>query len=281
MQTAYTLRLLEDNLQQVFNVPGEIMANIDNFLPNINRILQATYKDMYYMSDQKKCGLTFPMELIYDLYEVAYEETGYDLFLAIKGYDNCYIKYNESFIKAGSSPGLGQCNFAISCCVAILFEMYKDNQSFTDRKLEGWFYNDDQTIKVETDPFSDMFEPFPDYVKDVFTGWDTYMESFGLSIHKKKPYACAAGLMLERAGRGYPVSYYKTFQWFAVAFNCLLEPNIALAKQYFAQTYMQSVYEGDSDILNGILHQYIIPYWGEEFFHKECKLYLIILVMII
>jgi hypothetical protein len=222
------------------------------------------------MSDQKKCGLTFPLEILETIYLQAHEifpDAGFDL---IKGYSNGYIKIHEKRWPITGGPGLGQLSNAISIAVSIMFIMFQEDHD--EYNLEGRFYIDDQTIKLRLDlPFRPNEDIYSEEIFDLFKAWDDEMEQFGLKIHKKKPYASYGAIMLEVPGDDYPITYNKVSQWVCSVFHTLVQANIALAKDYFSSVY-NTLYESDRLHAIQILHKVIIPFWGYEFFPEEFNL---------
>jgi hypothetical protein len=269
LDTACTLQVIRKQIEQVINVPSDIIGNKDmSFIPEW---ASAISKRLYLMSDQKKCGLTFPRQLLIKFFEVLNREfPEYSFNYAVEGLRNTMVRDHTDGIwkRATGGPGLGQLSEAMSAIVAIVFEVWKENQD-PELDLEGLFYGDDQVIRFTAD-FNRLADP-PPWVLDLAQDWDKWMEAFGMSVHTKKPFISMGGLLLEIYGEGFPVKTPKTIQWVGNIFYSLCQPNIVAAKEYFANM-MDIIYPDEHHFCLEILNKVIIPYWGYEFFPQEVDL---------
>jgi len=93
------------------------------------------------------------------------------------------------------------------------------------------------------------------------------MESYGLSVHKKKPFLCSGGIFLEVYGEGFPLAFQKSCQKLGNLFHALTAPNIAAAKERFSASFDALEPDFRKEGLN-ILH-WIISCWGYEFSPDE------------
>jgi hypothetical protein len=266
IETTATLYLLRLQLRQVLKVEGDVIwEKAFGWLPE----WASSYsKNLFLMSDQKKCGLTFSRQLLIALFSVLEEEfPSWDFGFAVRGLQNTWVKDRRTGVlrKALGGPGLGQLSEAISACMAILFKIWKNKQD-PELHLEGKFFNDDQVIRFRCD--CARVDPLPPEIIELATSWDQHMESYGLLVHRKKPFLCEAGLLLEIYGKGFPVSTEKTCQWVGNFFKALCQPNIVAAKEYVSGL-LDNIFPEERQLGVNILQRVIIPYWGYEFCPQE------------
>jgi hypothetical protein len=74
---------------------------------------------------------------------------------------------------------------------------------------------------------------YDDSLFDLGRSWDSHLESFGLVIHKKKPFLCRAGILLEEYGDDFPIDSQKKVQKVCNLFKALKATDIAAAKDIF------------------------------------------------
>lgn len=261
--TLYTLRL---RLRQVIRLEEDVIWTKDfSWLPEW---LSAESKKLFLMSDQKKCGLTFPRRLLIVLFEelhASFPSWGFDC--AVEGLSNSWVKdYRDGILKrALGGPGLGQLSEAISLITAMIFKIWSRDQD-PDLHLEGLFFNDDQVIRFDFDDL--RADPLPLETQQLGLSWDVHMESFGLQVHKKKPFIAKGGLLLEIYGTGFPILTPKKIQWIGNFFKTLCQSNIAAAKEYFSNMF-DNIWEDEQWVALNILRNTIIPFWGQEFCPQE------------
>jgi hypothetical protein len=265
-ETLATTMLLEAQMEQVISCPYDVIREKDfSYLPNY---LSVYSHCLYILSDQKKCGLTFPRILLVTLYEElqkAFPDWDFNLG---QGLSESYIKYNNQMIKMRGGPGLGQFNKSISLLVGLLFEIWKEEQD-PELHLDGHFYNDDQVIRLHSS--TPRVEPLPLWVNELALSWDMHMESFGLHVHHKKPFISDGGVFLEVYGHGFRTSTKKIGQKVGNLFDCLVSPNIAAAKEHFANVY-DTLDKDNQEIAYNLLFDRILPIWGYEFYPQEAYL---------
>lgn len=264
-ETLNSLMLLEAQLGQVISSPSDVFREKDfSFL---TKWLSFYKHKVYIMSDQKKCGLTFPLELLKVLYLTLEEEFPDWDFGLIRGYFPGYVKRNGKMRPITNGVGLGMMNASISLATSILFEIWKEFQN-PDFHLEGLFYNDDQVIRCS---YHDVrVSPLHQDVVDMALSWDTHLEDYGLTVHKKKPFIAPSGLFLEIYGEGFPVISTKRTQNLGNLFKSLCACSIAEAKEWFASNYV-NLSESHRHEAPLILEK-IISYWGYELSPEEVSL---------
>jgi hypothetical protein len=264
LDTLQTVKLLELQMQQVISCKWDKIREKDfDFLPDY---LSVYSKKLYILSDQKKCGLTFPRILLKILYNVLQEEFPDWDFNLIEGLSNQQVKgLDGKMHQALGGPGLGQFNASISLVVALLFELWRRDQD-QDLHLDGLFYNDDQVIRFTF--LEARMEPLPEWVSDLALSWDMFMESYGLHVHKKKPFISDGGVFLEVYGNGFRTTTKKICQKVGNIFHCLCSSNIVEAKEYFSSVYDTLEHEMQIMAMN-ILKARIVPQWGHEFYPQE------------
>lgn len=261
-ETLNSLVLLEAQLGQVITSPSDVFRQKDfSWLP---KWLSFYGHYVFIMSDQRKCGLTFPLELVLTLYEeLETRFPSWDFNLA-KGYSSAFVKYNGKMTPITNGVGLGMLNATISIVTSILFEIWKEDQD-PDFHLEGLFYNDDQVIRAA---YHDVRRnPLHQELVDMALSWDVFMESFGLQVHKKKPFIAASGIFLETYGEGFPVVTTKRCQRFGNLFKPLCAGSITQAKEWFSSAIdALEPHERQEGIL---FLKPLLAYWGYELHPEE------------
>jgi len=270
--TAATLYLIRLRLEQIFKLKGNVIYEKDfSFL---HKWLSANSRKLFLMSDQRKCGLTFPRQLLIEFFKTlhsVFPKWGFDT--AFEGLSNSYVRdHRDGKLKqALGGPGLGQLSEAISICVTLLFNIWSRDQD-QELNLEGLFYNDDQVIRFNFDDL--RADPLPDETIDLALSWDLHMESYGLNVHKKKPFISKGGLLLEVYGEDFPVATPKTCQFVGNVFNTFRCCNITAAKEYFSTMFDNLWLENEQTIALNILRNDLIPFFGYEFVpNEECYPY--------
>jgi hypothetical protein len=160
-ETLNMTSLLELQMEQVISSKWDKIRETNfDWLPDW---LSMYSKHLFILSDQKKCGLTFPRRLIIEFYRVLNETfPDWDFGLA-EGLLDSYINYNGQMRQMRGGPGLGQFNKTISVIVALLFEIWRRDQD-PEWHLSGLFYNDDQVIRFTF--LEGRVEPLPQRVTD-------------------------------------------------------------------------------------------------------------------
>lgn len=231
-ETLNSLMLLEKQLKLVLDVPSDSF-NETNFMW-LERWLTGNGHYRYIMSDQKKCGLTFPREILMDLFEVLEDHyPDWDFGLFRTGFTNPIIVKDGEAFSPTRGVGLGMMNGAISAATSIIFEIFReDNQ---DYKLSGKFYNDDQVIRYKV--FNEGRELNIMDDEDIASGWDECMERHGLIISKSKPFVCESGLLLEIYGKNFPIDTMKRTQYVGQLYKALTLKHIHERKEHVAAVY--------------------------------------------
>lgn len=264
-ETLNALTLLELQMEQVLRVPSDSYRDHDfSWVPDY---LSGNSHWIFFMSDQKKCGLTFPMQLLLALFEVLEETFPTWDFGLMRGYKDAYVKHNNSLRKIQGGPGLGMMNGAVSAASAILFELWKDSLD-SELRVDGRFFNDDQVIRINATRFG-RIDPHPDLI-DTARSWDMFMESYGLLIHRKKPFLARGGLFLETYGELFGVETTKRCKKLGNLFHALTCVNITHAKEY-----VKAVFDSlDTNLLEEgqLILSKIISHWGYEFSPDEVNL---------
>jgi hypothetical protein len=256
--------LLEYQLSQVISCKSDVIRRKDfSYLPEY---LTYNAKRLYIMSDQRKCGLTFPLELLKVLYEEldkTFPDWDFNLF---QGYLNAYVKRGRQMRQIKNGVGLGMMNASISLVTAILFEIWKEDQ-LPEYNLTGKFYNDDQIIRLYYDGYRKEVDPA---IAELGISWNVFMESYGLQVHKKKPVIMPAGIFLEQYGEDFPVCSRKRCQKVGNLFHTLCAGSIAEAKEIFSASIDSLPEEFKEEGLN--LLPFFLSYWGYELHPLEYTL---------
>jgi len=234
-----------------------------NFDLNEIKAYLSSNRDIYLMSDQKKCGLTFPRILIIWLLEVASEHSEEDFSKEISFLRNMHI-YDEGNIELPwtlKGFGLGMCNGAVSAAVSILFEAFRTSE---EAHMTGRFFGDDQVIRV---PLQNRVHEGVDIQNgiELMTRWNAYMEDFGLSIHIKKPWIASQGQFCEIYGKDFPMDTTKGKRRALNLLWALSCENITSAKEYVSAVYPTIP---DSPLKDAVFER-VVLFWGKEFDQRE------------
>lgn len=265
-ETLNSLLLLEKVIKYGYDIPSDVFHKTDfSFL---EYWLSGYSRYTYIQSDQKKCGLTFPLELIECLLEVVDENSGTD-FLKIfsEGYRKGIVIDPDTGIKFDfkRGVGLGMMNGAISAATAIVFELWRDRFP-EDQQPSGLFYNDDQVIRFRVNTYT-YSEAMSNGMAERASDWDEWMESFGLSIHRKKPFVSRSGVFLEVYGKDFPINMEKRIQKTGNLIKALNATNICHAKELFSSTCDSLDEKFDPQIAKCL--SVVRSYWGTEFAKDE------------
>jgi hypothetical protein len=227
-ETLNTLRLLKISLEAVRCCPTDCMPEKD--FSYLERWLSRS-GCQYLMSDQKKCGLTFPRLLLKRLFKVLKEMYPNSVFE--KGYnamDNTKVLLKDgSWKKQTCGTNLGMLNEYISFISSVLVSSWIEEEGIED--VDAKMYNDDQIIRFGVGhPLAENLQARIDTGK----AWDSYMDSHGLSVHTKKPYWSDSGVFLEiygHSGRS-PFNHMKRSQYVGNIFWSMLGTTVVEAKQF-------------------------------------------------
>lgn len=264
-ETLNSLVLLEAQMAQVYSSPSDVFQETEfSWLP---KWLSFYSKKLYIMSDQRKSGLTFPLVLVKAFYETLatrFPEWDFDL---IQGYFPGFVKVQGKMRPITNGVGLGMLNATVSAITSTLFEIWKEDQN-PDLHLDAMFYNDDQVIRATY--LDARRNPLHHEFTEMAHSWDEHLETYGLQVHKKKPFVAASGIFLEVYGEGFPVTTTKRCQKLGNLFKPLVCGSIAQAKERFSSS-VASLENYFLDEVSDILSR-IISYWGYEFHPEEASL---------
>nr|USW07195.1 putative RNA-dependent RNA polymerase [Erysiphe lesion-associated ormycovirus 1] len=264
-KTLNTMALLKRSLEAVRDCPEDAMSY--SHFGFLTEWLSSGSSE-YLMSDQKKCGLTFPRQILYALLEVLIEMyPDSDTFrLGLNGYKNSLILMPDGQWRSQKrGTNLGMMNEYVSFAMSVLVNLWKEEEGYAG--VHALMYNDDQILKFSREVIAsnsqDMYY--------VGRSWDGFMESYGISVHEKKPFWSNRGCFLETYGRPYQGGFklFKTGQYVGNLFWALLASNIVEAKE-FTSSVVNSLPERYLDSAREALET-IISLWGYEFTPKESK----------
>jgi hypothetical protein len=258
-ETLNLLRALKISLEQVRNCKSDVF-NIRDF-----SFLEEWLSDpnsMYLMSDQSKCGLTFPPNLIEDVLIVLDETYPNSIFkIGLEGFRNREIFIDGERYAQHLGPNLGMMNEYVSFAMGCLVELFRDQIGQQD--FVAMMYNDDQILRYprERATASSMM--------DIGESWDNFMIQYGCTVHEKKPFWSRNGCFLETFGYKDNKKFKcrKDNQVVLNLFWSLLCVNITHAKEYVASCFDQFD-EVQRKMAEPALCS-IVSLFGNEFLDKE------------
>jgi hypothetical protein len=227
------------------------------------------YRSSYYiMSDQKKCGLTFPLTLVKALLEVLTKIYPNENLSHWEGYLNAQLTLDgKEWFKIRNGTGLGMANEVTSFLVSCVHELWY-SERYPMEDLRSRFYNDDQVIRYEhKDPYNSPVDQL-DYM---VTDWNVWMAKFGMTTHARKPYVSRRGCYLETYGEDITdFCSKKVTQYVGCLFHALTCTNIVQAKEYVS-SIMDCI--GDKYYPEAAQAlEIVIPLIGFEFYQGEVEL---------
>jgi signal peptidase I len=265
--TLNTMRLLKRSLEAIRKCSSDTMGVKDwHFLPQWLGDVHA----LYLMSDLKKCGLTFPRQLLFATLEVFLEVyPDADIFRkGIDGYKNATIQLPDGSTRLMTTGvNLGMMNEYVSFIMGCLVELWIDQQGFED--VTALMYNDDQVIRFANPSITGSNSQ---ELQDLGISWDTFMTRHGLSVHDKKSFWSDRGCFLEVYGRPSKITYtlHKETQYLGNLYWSLLSYNIVEAKEFCSGVISNLPERYIEKAISDVLPE-IVSLWGYEFSPKECK----------
>jgi hypothetical protein len=266
-KTRNSLLLIKKQAALILDGVGDDIQNRD--FSDLKEWLTGYGNSYYIMSDQKKCGLTFPLTLVKCFLEVLHELYPNEDLSHWDGYLNAQVTLDgKEWFKINNGTGLGMANELTSFLVSCVHELWK-SEHYPEVKLQSRFYNDDQVIRYNHKDFVNSPVDFLDYM---VTDWNEWMAVFGMTTHAKKPYVSRRGCYLEIYGDDYATKFCskKVCQYIGCLFHALTCTNIVQSKEYVANVI---------DCIGDDYHfeaqqalDMIIPLIGYEFYQGEVEL---------
>jgi hypothetical protein len=176
----------------------------------------------FIMFDQKKCGWTFPFELLIAAFEVAFEKTNDHIWLDLVNiYKNGNIYYDICGERRTPLRGftLGMWDNVLSFIMECVFLSFLDEHINEEIHpyLEGMFFGDDSVIKIikphECPYYIDIYE--------LWAKWLDYNISIGIEINTKKSFFAEFGIFCEMYGDNSILQNHKTCMYLLNAFDIL------------------------------------------------------------
>jgi len=233
---------------------------------------------IHLLFDQKKCGWTFPFELL----EVLFEEIS-NLYPEVEEFNKLkeYFKYGDIYyqiegLKKQPVRGftLGMFDDAVSFIIACMFENFKESlnlpQGFYEQNISGLFFGDDCDIIFEN------MEPFE--CQSIGNKWIYYMDSYGIYVNLKKSFYSRSGIFCEVYGRNDTKQTLKHVYYCIQGLDILLAHNTAHAKNLFSSfwrtlitytEYIPSTYIPGVMVLLNEVKSIIISSFPYEFVRNE------------
>jgi hypothetical protein len=175
----------------------------------------------FIMFDQKKCGWTFPFELLIAAFEVAHEKTNDDFWLdMINIYKNGNIYYDVCGERRAPLRGftLGMLDNIVSFIMECVFLSFSEEHINEEIQpfIEGMFFGDDSVIKIK-------LHDCPHYIDvyEVWAKWLDYNISIGIELNTKKSFFADFGIFCEMYGDNSILQNHKTCVYLLNAFDIL------------------------------------------------------------
>jgi hypothetical protein len=259
-KTLNTLCLMKKCLEVIRDCRSDTMGVQDfSWLPN----WLGSSQHNYLMSDLKKCGLTFPRNLLIAALEAMgdlYPEGPFSRCIQCLRDQKVLIDGKWYAQKTGTN--LGMLNEYVSFCMSVLVEMFLDQSGYRDA-AEALMYNDDQIIRVKKDALSGI-QDLAEFGGD----WNLFMENAGCIVHEKKPFWSNRGVFLETYGNpSWSFKLFKEVAYVGNIFWALLACQITEAKAYVAGI-VDNLPARYRDLARDPIST-MMSYWGDEFCQEE------------
>jgi len=235
--------------------------------------IKESFKKDFLMVDLRKCGLTFPRELVLAALEVlkesidspaldkAYEAYKSNPTLCVGKRTNVKDPDTESFTEYNMTNGLGlgMLNELVTIIIETIFLIYQEEGFFPEDSM-GWFLGDDQLIWWERKKKS-LIRPH-----EICEGWENILRRFGFSIHGEKPFIGPVGQFCEQFTKT-DFNVEKRTRPFSTLLEFLSATNIVHAKDLFSAMYKH--WWGLSQSDNDLALELACSYWGYELSPQE------------
>jgi hypothetical protein len=258
-KTLNTLALMRKSLEAIRNCKSDVMSVKDfSFLDD----WLGSFTHDYLMSDLKKCGLTFPQDMVIAALEVMAESYPNSVFeRGIECIKNQKVMIDDRWHRQTSGTNLGMLNEYVSFCMGVLVELFIERNGYVGT-AEAMMYNDDQVIRFKKEMLGTSLRI------QIGSDWNEFMEDAGCTVHEKKPFWSDRGVFLETYGN--PARSFKLFKEVAYVGNLfwsLLAVSIPEAKSYVAGV-VDNLSEHYRSKVKDVVST-IISYWGDEFTPAE------------
>jgi hypothetical protein len=232
----------------------------------------------HFMFDQKKCGWTFPMELIElffeelcDLYPTIEFKQLYDIFK----YKQLYYVIEGSTYTPQRGYTLGMfddvCSFVIACMSEMFVEHVLEKQKIVELKsIDILIFGDDCDIITECNDITEA--------NFVGSKWLLMLDQHGITVNLSKSYYSKSGVFCEVYGRSKTVQTLKHITYLLNGVSILAAHNTAHAKVLFNSyiriitTYLYYVPPDHNTILVSLFERIktlIVSNFPYEFTEKE------------
>jgi len=244
---------------------------------SFEKLLHEKEDIIHFLFDQKKCGWTFPMELIEDFFDSLYKlypikafKKLYDIF-RLK--DIVYtIEGTDYRPERGYTLGMFDdiCSFIISCCFEMLLEHLEREFPDLQGKVNGLFFGDDCDIIIQS--------KYLDICKIVSNKWLLMLDNYGVAINLNKSFYSNSGIFCEVYGKNKNTQMQKHLYYILNGLDILTAYNTAHGKELFSSyhrtitTYLEYVPREQRPILEGIFKDItneIISSFPYEFLENE------------
>jgi hypothetical protein len=213
-------------------------------------------KHTYLMVDFKKCGLTFPRELVItglkainDVIDSTALQKALEAYTSNPLLQADGVEYNMT-----NGLGLGMLNELVTIIIVAIFRLGLEDKIFPEN-TRGAFLGDDQLIY--------WLEEFnSSTAKEYIEKWESYLTMFGLRLHDEKPFIGKIGHFCEMFTNS-PIVTEKRLKQFSTLLNFFDCTNIVQAKEMFSQMYNHWWGLTPEDYAIGL--DLAISYWGLEF----------------
>jgi len=203
---------------------------------SFEKYLHQKRNTFHFLFDQKKCGWTFPMELIEDFFYVL--QTIYPIEPFIRLYD--IFRHKDVFYiidgvnvrpERGYTLGMfdSVCSFIVSCCFELLEDNLEQNDFYTPIKVKGIFFGDDCDIIAETEDIG-LF-------KVIANKWLIMLDKYGISVNIDKSFFSLSGIFCEVYGLSNTAQMQKHTTYLLNGIDILSAHNTVHAKELFCSYF--------------------------------------------
>ena len=237
IHTLNSIKLLDQMTWEALKMPYDTMYRGD-VAPIATRFYNKHRDHFFVMVDIKKCGLTFPHELLTALGDMMAEQSNHLFKLYGSFADASLVGYGQ--LKRGYC--LGMASRAASAIIAGIFLMFQEE---IGRELDAIFLNDDGVIATPSDP------------QLILELWGQYLEKWGIPVSWEKSFWSTKMVFCEE---------YRGMRWMKEGIYARAVANLTvksvnwLHRMALGTTYMCIIHTRFGDALPDPLVRYLVDH---------------------